>query len=231
MVAPSSRRSSPSMPCFPPTFPRWKTTGSGKTSFTNPPCGESFLPINSNFWEFFFPIFGPVERIPAEPAPHPRVVPVFLMILREKVGKWGFLEVGVGREIQSLGKLGKPDPYLSIKHGSSSLLLFQVRIASRIPGLFLIPHLLHSRCSKTNSGAWNKRSGEASTKGENLGWNFPSSRFLSGLVSSGNENFLIGFSQLVFPGMGGKKNWDFLQPREVFPPGNTRNGPGRAGPG
>lgn len=147
-------------------------------------------------------------------------VPVFLLIPTEKAEKWGFLEAETGREIQSLGKSGKTDPCSFIKQARELLLAFipSGNHFQKSQVLFLIPHLLHSHCSKTNCGAWKKGRERLNPRGKKLGWNIPSSWFLPGLVSLGNENFLIGFSWWEvrkIPCLVGE-NWDFLQPWDVF---------------
>lgn len=72
MVAQSSRRSSPLMPCSPPISHTWRTTGRGRTWSTSPQCGKLFerycsapmsrpparwLLLNA-FFRIFFPILG-----------------------------------------------------------------------------------------------------------------------------------------------------------------------------
>ena len=64
-VAPSSRRSSPSMPCSPPISRTWRIIGRGRIWSTSPPCGKSprycllrhagcfLMPIFRNFSPFW----------------------------------------------------------------------------------------------------------------------------------------------------------------------------------
>lgn len=157
------------------------------------------------FWQNLPPSEG-CSRFPADP--------------HGKGRKEGISRGGNGQRNPKLGKIGKNRSLFIYKTGTGASPCFYSKREPlpEIPGLFLIPHLLHSRCSKTKGGAWKKGRERLNPRGKKLGRNIPSSRFLPGPVSLGNENFLIGFSWWEvrkIPCLVGE-NWDFLQPWDVF---------------